>query len=103
MFFRHFLESDLGSVLKQKNDKISFKKALFLRDFVISPVSKHFPYSRDFVVSHVYSYIPYSKNLVVSMFFDTFRIQGNWSFPCFLTHSMIKGIYDRSCLSVCLS
>ena len=48
-----------------------------------------FPYSRDFVVSHVYSYIPYSKNLVVSMFLDTFRIQEIWSFPCFLTHSII--------------
>ena len=52
-------------------------------------VSWHFPYSKDLVVSHVYSYIPYSKNLVVSMFLDTFRIQEIWSFPCFLTHSII--------------
>ena len=51
-----------------------------------------FTCSRDFVVSHVYSYIPYSKNLVVSMFLDTFCSQGIWSFPCFLTHSILKRI-----------
>ena len=49
-----------------------------------------FLYSKDLVVPHVSRHIPYSKNLVVSMFLDTFRIQGIWSFPCFLTLSVFK-------------
>ena len=35
---------------------IFLKKSSFPRDFVISPVSKHFPYARDFVVSPVSSH-----------------------------------------------
>ena len=43
------------SFLKQKC-QFFLKKSSFPRDFVISPVSKHFPYARDFVVSPVSSH-----------------------------------------------
>ena len=37
-----------------------------IQDFVVSPVSRHFPYSRDFVVSNVSGHFPYSRDFVVS-------------------------------------
>ena len=43
-----------------------------IQDFVVSPVSRHFPYSRDFVVSNVSGHFPYSRDFVVSPVFRHF-------------------------------
>ena len=41
----------------------NFQKLLYSRDFVVSPVSRHFPYSREFVVSPVSRHFPYSRDI----------------------------------------
>ena len=66
---------------------------LYLRDLVVSPVSRHFPYGnrkmtkviifKGFCRFPVSRHFPYSKNLVISPVSRNFRIQGIWSFLLF--------------------
>ena len=49
-YIRHTL---IQKCLETGKQKIALKKSLFSRDFVVSPVSGHFPYSRNLVVSDV--------------------------------------------------
>ena len=58
-----------NNVLFKKLSGFFSSEMFFLRisrDFVFSPVSRHFPYSKDFVVSPVSRHFPYSRDLVVS-------------------------------------
>ena len=59
-----------------------------IQDFVVSPVSRHFPYSRDFVVSNVSGHFPYSRDFVVSP--GSRHFQGILSFLLFLDTLCIK-------------
>ena len=64
------------SVRKQEKQPNLLRKSLLSRDFVISPVSRHFPYSRDFIVSLVSRHFPYSRDFVISAVFFWKRLEG---------------------------
>ena len=51
--------------------------------YIIGAVCLSVSKSHYFCIQRIWSFLK---------FIDTFRIQGYWLFPCFLTHSVLKGI-----------